>query len=107
MRPLTRMTVGGLLLLIPFALLAPRAWGGQYPGWGDTGWVYASKRECCDGAIEIAQRYSVAACLNTGGVPSRMRGGVQRRGFCTWESAQDATGATLFHCQAEATVPCR
>ena len=79
----------------------------QYPGWGDTGWVYASKRECCDGAIALAQQYSADACRVSGGRPSPMRGGVQRRGFCTWQSTRDTNGAVLFRCQAEATVPCR
>ena len=26
----------------------------EYPGWGDTGWIYASKRDCCNQAIAIA-----------------------------------------------------
>ena len=102
-----RTTTRTLLVIAAIVLLASRASAGQYPARGDTDWVYASKRECCDGAIAMAQNYSAAACLNSGGRPSAMRGGVQRRGFCTWESAVDANGATLFRCQAEATIPCR
>jgi hypothetical protein len=33
-------------------------------------------------------------------------GALQRRGFCSWESAQDDDGVTVFRCLAEATVPC-
>jgi len=79
----------------------------QYPGRGDTGWVYAGKRECCNEAIALAQQDSAAVCLNVGGKPSPMRGGVQRRGSCAWQSTQDDAGEVLFRCQSEATVLCR
>jgi hypothetical protein len=95
------LTIGAL------ALLAGSASAREFPGWGDTGWAYASKRECCNGAVAIAQQYSAQACIDIGGTPSPLRGGVQRRGFCTWETASDDSGAALFRCYAEATVPCR
>ena len=95
------------LVIAVIVLLVSPAWAGQYPARSDTGWVYASKRECCNGAIAMAQEYSAAACYNVGGVPRPMRGGVQQRGFCTWESMRDTSGAVLFRCQAEASVPCR
>jgi hypothetical protein len=79
----------------------------QYPGRGETGWTYASKRDCCDEAIARAQQDSAAICENVGGIPSPMRGGVQRRGSCAWESTRDDAGDVLFRCQAEATVLCR
>ncbi len=79
----------------------------QYPGRGDTGWIYASKRDCCDEAIGRAQEDSAAVCHNTGGIPKAMRGGVQRRGSCEWESRTDANGDVVFRCLAEATVLCR
>src|SRR5262249_29565109 len=47
----------------------------EYPGWGDTGWVYASKRECCNEAIGIASQYSEQACATAGGTPSPFDGG--------------------------------
>ncbi len=96
-----------LFVIAVFALCASSAYAGQYPAYGDTGWVYASKRDCCNAAIGIAQNESAAACLNAGGRPTSMRGGVQRRGFCNWESAPDGGGGTLFRCQAEATIQCR
>jgi hypothetical protein len=96
-----------LSVLAIIALVAGDALAGQYPGRGDTGWVYAGKRECCNEAIALAQNDSANACLLVGGTPRQMRGGVQRRGFCNWESARDDAGATLFRCYAEATVGCR
>ena len=96
-----------LLSLALIAMSAISASAGQYPGRGDTGWIDAGKRECCNEAIALAQQDSAVACRNVGGMPSPMRGGVQRRGFCQWESAVDDDGVTHFHCYAEATVPCR
>jgi len=95
------------LAIVMVVLLVAPAGAAQYPARSDTDWVYASKRECCDGAIALAQQYSADACRVSGGRPSPMRGGVQRRGFCTWQSTRDTNGAVLFRCQAEATVPCR
>ena len=94
-------------MIVAIVALASQAAAREFSAYGDTGWVYASKRDCCNGAIAIAQNNSMVACQESGGVPSPMRGGVQRRGFCQWESAVDANGATAFHCQAQATVPCR
>jgi hypothetical protein len=77
----------------------------EYPGWGDTGWVYASKRECCKAAIAIAQEYSMEACINVGGLPRPMRGAA--RGSCeaTWTQAPE--GGLLYRCVAESSVWCR
>jgi hypothetical protein len=96
-----------LAALGAIALGAATASAGQYPGRGDTGWVVAGKRECCNEAIAQAQNDSAATCQMVGGTPNPMRGGVQRRGFCQWESAVDDDGVTHFRCYAEATVPCR
>jgi len=93
--------VAGIVLL-----LAAEARAKEFPAWGDTGWVYASKRECCNAAIVIAQEYSAAACVDLGSVPRPMHGGVQR-GSCTWESAKDADGTTLYRCYGEAAIWCR
>lgn len=101
---LHRIVVPALLAFVAFSADAS---AGQYPAYGDTGWVYAGKRDCCNEAIAIAQEQSALACRGVGGTPSPMRGGVQRRGFCSWESAQDDDGAVAFRCRAEATVPCR
>jgi len=102
-----RTVLRAALVIATTALLVSPAGAAQYPARSDTDWVYASKRDCCDGAIAMAQQYSMDACRTSGGMPSGMRGGVQRRGFCTWQSTQDASGAVLFRCQAEASAPCR
>ena len=78
----------------------------QYPGWGDTGWVYASKRECCNAAINIAADYSAQACVTAGGVP-RPFAGASQRGTCSSEWSQAADGSLLYRCYGEAAVWCR
>ena len=85
---------------------AAGAQAAQYPAWGDTGWVYASKRECCNAAIAIAQDWSASACLNSGGVPKPFTGSGQR-GSCTSEWMQDTDGSLLYRCYGEAAVWCR
>jgi len=77
----------------------------EYPGWGDTGWVYESKRECCNDAIGIASQYSEQACTTSGGYPSPFEGGGQR-GSCSSQSNQDAQGYVMYRCYGEATVWC-
>ena len=77
-----------------------------YPGWGDTGWVYASKRECCNAAISIASQYSAQACVNSGGAPTSFVGGGQR-GSCSSEFMQADDGSLMYRCYGEASVWCR
>jgi hypothetical protein len=77
----------------------------EYPAWGDTGWTYSSKRECCNAAIQIAQQYSEQECTNTGGLPSPFEGGGQR-GSCNWEWTQDGNGNLLYRCYSQASVWC-
>ena len=77
----------------------------QYPGWGDTGWVYASKRDCCNAAIDIAAQYSADACVTAGGVPRPFAGSSQR-GTCSSEWMQGEEGV-LYRCYGEASVWCR
>jgi hypothetical protein len=97
---LRRAAVAAFLLATPVIAVAE-----QYQGWGDTGWVYASKRDCCDAAVAIAQDYSAAACMESGGVPRPFNGG-GRRGVCTSEWSQTG-GDLLYRCYAEAAVWCR
>ena len=77
----------------------------EYPGWGDTGWVYASKRECCNEAIGIASQYSEQACATAGGTPSPFDGGGQR-GSCSWQYMQDPQGNLMNRCYGQASVWC-
>jgi hypothetical protein len=78
----------------------------QYRGWGDTGWVYASKRQCCAAAIELAAEYSAQSCVTAGGVP-RPFAGASQRGTCSADWQQDANGSLLYRCYGEAAVWCR
>lgn len=89
-------------LLITSAVTAE---AGQYPGWGDTGWVYVNKRDCCNSAIAIAQDYSIQACAEAGGVPRPTSG--SRRGTCKAEWTQGADGTMVYRCYGEAAVWCR
>lgn len=77
----------------------------EYPGWGDTGWIYASKRDCCNAAIAIASQYSEQACTTSGGRPSPFEGGGQR-GSCSPQFTQDADGNTMYRCYGETSVWC-
>jgi hypothetical protein len=101
-RPLARSLLLATVSLVPVAT----AGAAQYPGWGDTGWVYASKRECCNAAIEIAAQYSGQACVTAGGVPRPFAGSAQR-GTCSAEWMQDEAGGVLYRCYGEASVWCR
>jgi len=78
----------------------------QYPGWGDSGWGYTSKRECCNAAIEIAAQYSAQACITAGGVPRPFAGSTQR-GTCSAEWTQVQGGGVVYRCDGEASVWCR
>ena len=84
-----RTSAGALILGAGFLLVgAAVTRAAEYPGWGDTGWEYASKRECCAAAIEIAASYSATAGTNSGGVPRLFRGATER-GTCSAEWTQD------------------
>jgi hypothetical protein len=97
---------GAVLGALGLLLSAAGARAAQYPGWGDTGWVYASKRECCNAAIDIAASYSAQACANSGGLP-RPFAGASQRGTCKAEWMQDSSGDLLYRCYGEASVWCR
>ena len=103
-----RATVRGLcgVALVLVLMTAIVAGAAEYPGWGDTGWVFASRRDCCNAAIAMASDYSAQACVQSGGRPTAFRGGVQH-GTCQPEWAQDESGGMLFRCYGEAAVWCR
>ena len=44
------------LALVALLTLASPLLTAQYEGWSDTGWVYASKRDCCDAAMPSPTR---------------------------------------------------
>ena len=94
-----------LAIVVTALFTAGSAMAAQYPGWGDTGWTYASKRDCCIGAIAIAQDYSAQACVDSGGQPRPTIG--QQRGTCQAQWMQDPEGNMLYRCYGEAAVWCR
>jgi hypothetical protein len=100
-----RLRVSVPLALATLVILSSPVLAAQYPGWGDTGWVYGSKRDCCDGAVMLAYEDSETRCLHAGGVP-RPTSGV-RRGSCRWEWFTDDSGAQLYRCYSEAGIHCR
>jgi hypothetical protein len=104
MPPSPSSAARAVVALVLFAAVAVEA--SQYPGWGDTGWMHASKRECCNEAIAIAADYSANACMTAGGVPRPFAGSSQR-GTCSAEWMQDDGGAMLYRCYGEAAVWCR
>src|SRR5258707_320385 len=85
-----RAAITAVVLLLSSAGVARAS---EYPGWGDTGWVYASKRDCCNSAIALASDYSERECTIAGGRPSPFDGGGQR-GSCSSQFTQDADGYT-------------
>lgn len=96
----------GLRATIALFVCATVASAAQYPGWGDTGWSWNNKRDCCNDAIDIAASYSANACENTGGVPSRFSGASQR-GTCSAQWMQADDGSLVYRCYGEASVWCR
>jgi hypothetical protein len=97
--------VSAVLALAAVLTLSSTVPAAQYEGWGDTGWVYASKRDCCDAAIALANESSEVNCLQAGGVPRHMSG--TRRGSCQWDWTTDGSGGQLYRCYSEAAVKCR
>jgi hypothetical protein len=79
--------------------------GAQYPGWGDTGFSFYSKRDCCQYAMALAHDDSAARCLDSGGTPKPFSGG--RRGTCQWEWMTDEYNQQIFRCVSETAVWCR
>ena len=104
--PMGRPARVATLAAVALLTFAGRALATEYPGWGDTGWIYASKAYCCNEAIRIASGWSEEACANTGGVPSPFAGGAGHRGSCSWQSMQDPYGTMMNRCYGEASVWC-
>src|SRR5262249_18758690 len=78
--PMGRPARVATLAAVALLAFAGRALATEYPAWGDTGWIYASKAACCNEAIGIASRYSEEEGANTGGMPSRSAAGAGQRG---------------------------
>ena len=102
---MTRTALASIAAAVLLSLVALDARATEYPGWGDTGWVYENKAACCNDAIAIASQYSEGACQTSGGRPSPFVGGGQR-GTCSWQWTQDGYGNTLNRCYGQAAIWC-
>jgi len=92
------------MVVLAVAIGGP-ALAAQFPGWGDTGFTFYSKRDCCAEAIALAQEDSAARCVTSGGIPKPTSG--TRRGSCQWEWTTDASYRQVYRCVSEAAVWCR
>ena len=108
-RPQSRPRVArsaALLIAIAASSLggAMPAHAGSYYGWGDTGWAFYDKRECCEEAVWLAQEESISLCENAGG-HAKVRSG-STRGMCDWDARGDSRDR-VYRCTAKANVLCR
>ena len=85
-------------------LAATPALATSYKGWGDTGWNFYDKRECCEEAVWLAQEDSIRLCEMAGG-NAKVRSG-STRGLCDWDARGDARDR-VYRCTANAEVYCR
>jgi hypothetical protein len=93
-----------LLMVGMLAGLASPAFATEYQGYGDTGWNWYDKRDCCEEAVFLAQDDSFRQCENAGGAP-KVRSGSQR-GLCDWDARGDGMDR-VYRCQAKTSVYCR
>jgi hypothetical protein len=83
---------------------AAPALAGSYYGYGDTGWDFYDKRECCEEAVWLAQENSMQLCENAGGEPKVPSGST--RGLCDTDSRGSGRDR-IYRCTAKANVYCR
>ena len=85
-------------------LAGAAAMAASYHGFGDTGWDFENKRDCCEEAVWLAQEDSMRLCEMAGGHP-KVRSG-STRGICDWD-ARGSGRDRLYRCTAKADVYCR
>ena len=94
-----------LLACVVAAAIATPAAAGNYIGYGETGFSFSRKRDCCDAALEAAGRDSARACESAGGWadydPRRLRG------QCDTDWRQSSDGSVWYGCTAKTSVRCR
>ena len=100
---LRRLAIVFLAGVVP-VLMARSVLAESYQGWGDTGWEFDNKRDCCEEAVWLAQEDSARLCEMSGGHP-RIRSG-SARGLCDWDSRGSGYDR-LYRCTARADVYCR
>jgi hypothetical protein len=93
-----------VLAALAAVVIATPAFAVEYQGYGDTGWNWYDKRECCEEAVFLAQDDSVRQCQNAGGV-AKVRTG-STRGLCDWDARGDGLNR-VYRCTASTAVYCR
>lgn len=95
----------GAALVAATVLLAPAVCSAtSFEGYGETGWDYDNKRDCCDDAVYFAQDHAIASCQDSGG-QARIRQG-SSRGSCDWD-ARGPSYDRVYRCTARTRVDCR
>lgn len=99
------LLAAGAALFGAATFLAPASGeAATYEGYGDTGWGFDNKRDCCEEAVWLAQDNAAASCEDAGGQP-KVRSG-SARGSCDWDADGDAFNR-VYRCKARARVDCR
>ena len=102
--PSLRTVFAALLAFATVVSAAAPAAAGSYKGWGDTGWSFDNKRDCCEEAVWLAQEDSIARCERTGGWAKVCSGST--RGLCDWDARGNGDNR-VYRCTAEASLYCR
>ena len=99
-----RLPLGAALLAAAVLLTPAVGLATSFEGYGETGWDYDNKRDCCDDAVYFAQDHAIAYCEESGG-QARVRSG-SARGSCDWD-ARGASYDRVYRCTARTRVDCR
>jgi hypothetical protein len=99
-----RAFVALLLVAAAFVLAPVVAAAATYEGYGDTGWYFDNKRDCCEEAVWLAQDNAIGACEAAGGV-ARVSSGTAR-GSCS-SDARGNSSNRVYRCTARTRVNCR
>lgn len=102
--PSALLVLPSLLALLALLAAPGLAEAASYKGWGDTGWNFDNKRDCCEEAVWLAQEDSIRQCLDAGGRP-KVRSG-STRGLCDWD-AEGSSFDRVYRCTANSEVYCR
>jgi hypothetical protein len=93
-----------LAAIVMATAVATPSFAVEYQGYGDTGWNWYDKRDCCEEAVALAQDHSILQCENAGGT-AKIRSG-SSRGLCDWDARGDGFDR-IYRCTASTAVYCR
>src|SRR4051812_8698090 len=104
MKRLTQVLVAAAAVTTILFLTPAAAPATEYKGWGDTGWSFDNKRDCCEEAVWLAQDDRIGQCESAGG-HAKVRSGTTR-GLCDWD-ARGGGRDRVYRCTANTAVYCR